>query len=48
MTDSHERWLDDVKEALRSINMPFDDWQSRWRFDFQREFDSGRRPTTPR
>lgn len=36
-----EKWLDDVKEALRSVNMPFDDWQSRWRFDFPREFEFG-------
>jgi len=37
----YDKWLDGVKEALRSINMPFDDWQSRWRFDFRREFDAG-------
>ena len=41
MADSFEKWLDDVKEALRSVNMPFDDWQDRWRFDFRREFYSG-------
>lgn len=37
----YDKWLDDVKEALRSVNMPFDDWQSRWRFEFRREFESG-------
>jgi hypothetical protein len=40
MTD-YEKWLDDVKGALRSVNMPFDDWQSRWHFDLRREFESG-------
>jgi hypothetical protein len=41
MADSYEKWLNDVKDALDSVNMPFDDWQSRWRFDFHREFNAG-------
>lgn len=38
---NYEEWLHDVKKALLSINMPFDDWQSRWRFDFRCDFESG-------
>jgi hypothetical protein len=41
MADSYEKWLSDVQAALQSINMPFDDWQNIWRFDFQREFNAG-------
>src|ERR1019366_6074562 len=41
MAESYEKWLKDVQTALRSINMPFDDWQKLWRFDFQREFNAG-------
>jgi hypothetical protein len=41
MSDSYEKWLNDVNAALKSINMRFDDWQSLWRFDFQREFNAG-------
>jgi hypothetical protein len=41
MTKSYEKWLSDVQAALKAINMPFDDWQNIWRFDFQREFNAG-------
>ncbi len=38
---TYEAWLDEVKNTLRTINMPFEDWQSIWAFDFQREFGGG-------
>lgn len=44
MVGTHEEWLSQVKDALLSINMSFDDWQSIWRFDFRSEYDSGTSP----
>lgn len=41
MANSNPEWLSDVKAALDSINMPFDDWQRLWRFDFEKEFKAG-------
>lgn len=40
-TVTYETWLRNVDEALNSINMPMDDWQSIWPFDFQGAFDAG-------
>ena len=40
----YERWLDDVKAALNSVNMPMADWQGVWPFDFRTEYDSGTKP----
>ena len=34
-TITYETWLQDVDEALKSINMPMDDWQGIWPFDFR-------------
>jgi hypothetical protein len=39
-----ERWLEEVEKALAGINMPLTDWQSRWAFDFRREFSAGATP----
>jgi hypothetical protein len=36
-----ESWLKEVDAALASINMPLAEWQSRWIFDFSREFSAG-------
>jgi hypothetical protein len=36
--------MDQVRDALRSINMQVDDWQPVWPFDFPREYKAG---TTP-
>lgn len=41
---AYEQWLVDVREALNSINMSLEDWQSIWPFDFRSEYDSGTRP----
>ena len=41
MTASYEAWLKEVKEALSSINMPLEEWQKSWAFDFRAEFDAG-------
>jgi len=30
MAESYEKWLNDVRAGLQSINMPFDDWQNIW------------------
>ena len=35
MTVDYNRWLRDVRAALQSINMPMDDWQKAWHFDFR-------------
>jgi hypothetical protein len=40
-TSAYQAWLDQVKQALASINMPMQDWQRQWVFDFQREFQLG-------
>jgi len=44
MVLTYEIWLEQVKDALRSINMPMDDWQSLWPFDFSGEHDKGTEP----
>jgi hypothetical protein len=44
MADGYEVWLDQVRDALRSINMAMEDWQPIWSFDFPREHKAG---TTP-
>jgi hypothetical protein len=41
MTASYEAWLKEVKEALSSINMPLEEWQKSWAFDFRAEFNAG-------
>jgi hypothetical protein len=38
---SFETWLDKVRSALSSINMPLDEWQQSWPFDFEREYKAG-------
>ena len=43
-TMTYESWLQQVKEALVSINMPLDDWQPIWPFDFSGEHDKGTEP----
>jgi hypothetical protein len=44
MADSYEVWLDQVKDALRSINMQIEDWQGIWSFDFDAEYKAGTNP----
>jgi hypothetical protein len=39
--NTYEEWLIEVREALTSINMSLDDWQSIWPVDFRLEFDNG-------
>jgi hypothetical protein len=41
MVSTYENWMKKVEEALSSINMSMDDWQSRWPFDFHAEYKSG-------
>lgn len=41
MTVDYTTWLREVRAALASINMPMDEWQKAWRFDFEREFNVG-------
>jgi len=38
---TYEIWLRNVADALNSINMPIDDWQAIWPFDFRGAFDAG-------
>jgi hypothetical protein len=42
MSSRYEAWIKKVEEALGSINMSMDDWQSRWPFDFRAEYESGK------
>ncbi|MGD1082799.1 MAG: hypothetical protein ABR881_31170 [Candidatus Sulfotelmatobacter sp.] len=44
MADAYEIWLDQVRDALRSINMPMEVWQGTWRFDFSGEYEAGTKP----
>jgi len=44
MQSEYDRWLGEVRDALRSINMSMDDWQPVWRFDFPGEHDKGTDP----
>lgn len=43
-TELHTDWLSEVRKALDSINMPMDQWQAVWPFDFDREFGNGTAP----
>jgi hypothetical protein len=43
MSNGYEAWIRDVQQALGSINMSMDDWQGRWPFDFQAEYNAGAR-----
>ncbi len=44
MNAKYEVWLTEVRAALESINMPLEDWQKVWTFDFEREHRAGTRP----
>jgi hypothetical protein len=41
MPVTFESWLKEVEATLATINMPLAEWQSRWTFDFSREFTAG-------
>ena len=41
MTNTFDAWLERVRTELQSINMPLDDWQKVWQFDFEAEYESG-------
>jgi hypothetical protein len=41
MIESYEAWLGRVRDALSSINMPLDQWQAMWPFEFRAEFETG-------
>jgi hypothetical protein len=40
-TTAYESWMEEVEEALSSINMSMEGWQTSWEFDFRREFEAG-------
>jgi hypothetical protein len=44
MTKSYDAWLNDVRASLNSINMPIDEWQKNWPFDFSAQYNSGTNP----
>lgn len=44
MVTAYESWLDEVRAALQTINMPLDDWQKIWAFDFRKEHAAGTSP----
>jgi hypothetical protein len=37
----YDVWLGKVRAALNSINMPMEDWQATWHFDFEAEYKAG-------
>jgi len=41
MKSPYDIWISDVRSALQSINMPMDEWQNNWRFDFEHEYKTG-------
>ena len=41
MSDSYESWIQNVTNALQSINMSMQHWQKVWAFDFRGEFSAG-------
>jgi len=41
MTHNYNIWLGKVREALLSINMPMEEWQATWHFDFEGEYETG-------
>lgn len=43
-TMDYDQWLNEVKAALDSVNMPMADWQGVWPFDFGAEYESGAKP----
>ena len=45
LTETFEAWLSEVQDALRSINMDLDDWQSIRPFDFKAEHKLGSKAT---
>lgn len=44
MSETYDTWLDQVRGALRSINMRIEDWQVEWPFDFPGEYTTGTKP----
>jgi hypothetical protein len=44
MVDDYNLWLDEVRTALDSINMPLDIWQKQWPFPFEATYKSGVTP----
>jgi hypothetical protein len=44
MAAAYNIWLDQVRDALHSINMSMDDWQPIWPFDFTGEREKGTDP----
>ena len=42
--ENYEAWLNQVRNALNAINMPIEDWQEAWAFDFRAEYRSGATP----
>jgi hypothetical protein len=44
MAETYEVWLEQVRHALRSINMHIEDWEGVWPFDFSAEYEAGTNP----
>jgi len=40
----YESWLREVRAALASINMPLEEWQEQWAFDFEDQYKTGTNP----
>ena len=46
MAEEYDIWLNEVRDALHSINMHVEDWQGVWPFDFSAEYKAGTNPDT--
>lgn len=44
MADSFEEWMNEVRAAFDSLNMPMTDWQVIGAFDYRSEYDAGVKP----
>lgn len=45
MLAEYATWLAEVRTALNSINMPLDEWQAQWAYDFERDYRAGVAPS---
>ncbi len=44
MAESYEKWMNEVRAAFDSLNLPAADWQAIGAFDYRSEYDAGVKP----
>ena len=45
MPETYEEWMNEVRTAFESLNLPMADWQALGAFDYRGEYDAGTNPT---